>query len=549
MIWRRCRGHLAARATLATASVNPYAYGLAAVLALLRTPGFLRPPLGIAVGFAAFVVLGVTSQSLAPVPTDAGDTERTNMFPAIHLSFLEAWNEEDGTTVRAVPTADGFWRLPRVNPATGREHDAFLTRLQHELAPGTVHTLSVTYRHDGTSADFELVVRTPDGRLQRPGTRHEPLDGNLTRAVTTFVPPERAERIRALHMSTFEGDWTLMEFGRPQLEAAASAGPYVASSRSRPRWAGIAWWLGGAGWAVLGLAFGRRVAHLPGRMASRWAAAGLVLAAGVMAVEAIVSPSQRLQGLLGHPNLAAHVAVGAAVLTWVLADGRLQHWVLVADALAIAMVLGSGSRTAMLGLVALFVVQAALGARERRRSSLRVVAVLIGLVAIVVAVLVSGGQRFDDTASAAHAALAERAAAWTVALDVFREQPWTGTGQRTFARAFETYVPNEPVSMRAVSHAHNLGLALLAEGGLLSTAGVVWLWGAVVVALARRRAVPSLAALGVFLALNLFDATLFHGSVYALATITAGYGLERRGVPAASNADSLRGALAAWRRR
>ena len=120
---------------------------------------------------------------------------------------------------------------------------------------------------------------------------------------------------------------------------------------------------------------------------------------------------------------------------------------------------------------------------------------------------------------------------WRQAWQGFIERPWWGHGVATFPAYYAEGLSAQQISA-VPSHAHNLYLNILFERGLLGLLSLLMLGVALCVVAFVRRDLPFLSVLAVILLVNLFDVSLFYGSVlYPLAAVagwrSATYKLNR----------------------
>ncbi len=166
-------------------------------------------------------------------------------------------------------------------------------------------------------------------------------------------------------------------------------------------------------------------------------------------------------------------------------------------ALGIALTLGaalvaSWSRGAWIGFAAALLAMAVVLPRKARWGLLLVLVLVVGgwglyraglLPASVVARLTGFVQdvRFTDVRGVgindANYAVLERLAHWQAALEMWRENFWTGVGFGCYEPAYPKFaLINWPI---ALGHAHNYYLTIVAETGLVGLVAYLLLWGTV----------------------------------------------------------------------
>ena len=244
----------------------------------------------------------------------------------------------------------------------------------------------------------------------------------------------------------------------------------------------------------------------------------------------------------GYLGLTVPLAVGILLAIWpgtAQGTNRGQLWGIwlfaaVTGGLMLGGLVASWSRGAWLGAAAAVgVVVVARGGAWLRGI------LLVGLLALMLSLLVWGRlpipgalqQRFLDYAADltldvrtvevtdANFAVLERAAHWQAALEMFKDQPWTGVGIGNYAAVYERYaLPRWPDPL---GHAHNYYLNIAAEAGLPGL-GAYLLWVAAGLWVALRAVRVSrgfeqglaLGVLGMWVHLsvhNFFDNLYVHG--------------------------------------
>lgn len=184
---------------------------------------------------------------------------------------------------------------------------------------------------------------------------------------------------------------------------------------------------------------------------------------------------RRVGGPIGDPNdfaffLLPAVALGLAART--TATRRLP-WDL-ATVLIVLAVLGTLSRGALLGLVAMAVL--AVGARMVRVRTAFALAVVVGAAAVVVAVVAPGlvSTSIEQKGVVADQNVSERLELWSAAGRMTLEHPILGMGPGAFALRHEDYTSGLPDDIaHPLDVAHNTWLEVSSELGVLGLAGFV----------------------------------------------------------------------------
>lgn len=502
----------------------PWFAALAALVGFWRLLLGRKPYLGGA--FLGLALLGALGQGLsfqgfvfALSPPDYVTTTKGGppnpISPLLH-GFL-GWNHEDLGQRIAQRVAQGFWRIPRHNPKTGREFREFLEDRWYPLEPGQTYTQSFYLRHDGSQARLTITFFTQRGHHPVP-TQMKLVAPGVWRVWARYTAQEGDGAVRAIDILNEGGDFTYLEVGWPQLEQGPTPSPYrMGPTGLRELGWRLQWWVGAALMGFLVLQGG---VWLFQRTPTPAPTAALAVLVGMLAhlgyagwqwLEA--GTGARVAGLTPQPNFLGHGAVAAAGLVWVLGGRRLGG---VALAVATLTLWLSGSRTAFWALLLLGLGWGwSLG--RYRWAALGMGGLLAGVALAEPGLLGRLAQvAFDHSAQA-------RLQFWQVAWQAFREHPLGGVGFGHFPLYFDLHPPSGAIEY-SPGHAHNLGLHLLAEGGLLSLLGLgLWLAG-VARALVARRAWPALVLLGAILLLNTTDFTFFSAWVYyplILATASA----------------------------
>lgn len=494
--------------------------------------------------FLLFALLGSLGQLFSPselfsLPRPAFlGTPPSGLPPNRILPFdldgLHGWNPKDGAGGWAERVGDGFWRLPRRNPATGREQAEFLADRWYPLKAGQTYTESFYLRRDGTRASFQITFVTERGHHPVP-TRAEPVAPGVWRVWGSYTAQEGDRSVRAIDFLNGGGDWTYLEVGFPQLEVAPAPTPYrpgpVPQAALGQR---VLWWWGVAlmGWLAL-----QGGGVLLGRSSPRWAAAGLLLGLLVhlgygLWQLAHLPPGGRAVGLTPQPNFFGHGGVMAAGLAWLLGGSALGGAGLLLGA---ATVWASGSRAAFLSLLVLL-----LGWLWGLRRGIRLWA--LGGVGILALLFWQDSQLLgrlaalfglDDSGWA-------RLQIWRVAWEAFRQHPLGGVGWGNFSLYYQLHLPAGAIVLDP-GHAHDLFLQLAAEGGLPGLLAFASLLTGVGLGLWRRRAYGVLSLLAASLVLGLFDYTWFYAGVHYPLWVAVAWALTTPSKPNSSPPATMRG--------
>jgi O-antigen ligase len=238
----------------------------------------------------------------------------------------------------------------------------------------------------------------------------------------------------------------------------------------------------------------------------------------------------------GSPNLVATVLLlaGPLALAAVATGGprnrRRVAAITILAALAVVAIALTGSRGGALGLAGVMALGGAFAILRFRRIprgllAVTAVSMISLLAALLVVLLARGGQGGEGV----------RLDLWRTALAIFVDHPVTGGGPDTWAMLKLTEArPFVPTFV--VHHAHNLYLWTLAELGILGSAGVAVLAGAVLVLLFRRArssetivaftAIAVLAALAGLATQSLVDVVTNLPAIVLLVAVVVGYGLH-----------------------
>jgi putative inorganic carbon (HCO3(-)) transporter len=244
---------------------------------------------------------------------------------------------------------------------------------------------------------------------------------------------------------------------------------------------------------------------------------------------------RRVGGPIGDPNdfaffLLPAVAMGLAVRTTVV---RRWPWDL-ATLLIVVAVLGTLSRGALLGLVAMAVL--ALAARMVRLRTAFGMGVVVGAVLLVVAVAVPGmvSTSIEQKGVVADQNVSERLELWSAAARMTLEHPVLGMGPGAFSLHHDEYTGLPDDIGHNLDVAHNTWLEITSELGLVGLAAflaiLVTAWATAWSAW-RRRADPHAAAVVVALVGAAVAATFvteqYYLPLWLLFALAAGVGEDR----------------------
>ena len=369
-------------------------------------------------------------------------------------------------------------------------------------------------------------------------------------------------------LSPAEGAFALAGFAWVGRRLAAGLPPYVASPLTKPLAALLV--IAGIG---LGVA---EDAGLAMRIVLMWTAAFFVVqlvideatestvgwilfllavTGGVVGVIAAISSAGQEQevvglgteatgraaGSFGHPNMLAVFLATALSASAAVAVGGRPSWRPLGAAAFVAALAGltlTLSRGGLLAAAAAIAVM--LAWRPFRRGAL--VAVLVGVIALIIGGgdILGNSQSVDrvtkriESVSYAAQGADPRAELWRRTPEVVEDHPLVGIGVGQFPLAAERYGLRDPASeYQPFQHAHNIGLTVAAELGILGLAALIW-FGialALVVVRACRRKEPRARAYAFGLAAALLaigvqgavDYTLRNNAV-AMLTLTLAAG-------------------------
>ncbi len=155
-------------------------------------------------------------------------------------------------------------------------------------------------------------------------------------------------------------------------------------------------------------------------------------------------------------------------------------------ALAAGALVLSQTRGAFLGVCAGFAALGACDAAFRRRLKWAALAALAGVILLELLPthrsLIASLAEHGFTASGQ----LERLSLWKVALQVFRDHPWTGVGPGNYKTVFDSYFVGEIARQKVWGSAHNLYLHQAAERGLLGLTALLCLFAALLLGAWKR---------------------------------------------------------------
>ncbi len=212
---------------------------------------------------------------------------------------------------------------------------------------------------------------------------------------------------------------------------------------------------------------------------------------------------QRQQLWFDHPNLLGHSVATAGLA--LLATSRSAWQGGLGATLALLVVALTGSRTALLGLLAGSAVTLIAAVPGRARSKL-----LVGGAFALAALIGFGLGGFDRTFAAEDRAVIERTEVWGLAWQAFLSRPWRGL-EESFESYWKTSYRGE--SLEVLQHAHSLWLEFAANYGLPGLLAILWLTGGLLWLAWRWGGWRGLALVVPVLVMNVFDYTLFYSGV------------------------------------
>ncbi len=202
-----------------------------------------------------------------------------------------------------------------------------------------------------------------------------------------------------------------------------------------------------------------------------WGNLGLFSLVGLAVSAVLIGPREgwRFIGVLGEPNSLAAGSLFYLALTMYLSGYR--RWIGVL--LAIGLVIASGSRGGVYGLILMVLWWIGWKWRWWRWSMLAVSA--IGFILLTILVLRVG----DLTLEKPGVYQENRAQIWRVSWEMGAQNPLIGVGFENFEKAFKdrTAETNKEIQFLTVDSAHNLWLQWWASGGIIGVLLIIWLVG------------------------------------------------------------------------
>ncbi len=480
-----------------------------------------RPMAGL---FGLIAFLGMVGQFFAPVSLYpmpalpayvknlASEGEVQNLIRLPDLNALHGWNNIDERGGWAVPQGDGFWRLPRYNPQSRREQLEFLTDHQYPLEPGRTYTQSFYLRHDGQQANLQITFFTYQGHHPVP-TQMNMVAPGVYRVWGSYTAREGDVSLRAIDFLNQGGDFTYLDVGWAQLEvgtvpSAYRPGPTGELSNFQRAWAWGSQIM--LGWLVLtGVGFWRR--YLQVRWVVGFVLLGLSIHLGYALWQLQDHNLERTWGFTPQPNLLGHTAVMSAGLVLMLGGWRVGLLGLLGAGLGVVV---SGSRTAFLALLVLGMFWMWSLPRGRRWVFITMSVLALAFLRWPEVLGRLGQMEVDSSGQS-------RLQFWQVAWEAFLQHPWFGVGWGQFPLFFQMNLPKDFIEFP--THAHNLLLSLLAEGGLVLLGAYLFLTLAVLYQLVVHKAWPAMALWGLALGLNILDYTFFYAGVFGLLWVGVGW--------------------------
>jgi hypothetical protein len=480
--------------------------------------------------FLIFAALGVLSQLLAPPvrnldpslslspnpPLAATTAPPTNLIPPFGLNCLFAWNQQDGAYLQKERLPDGFFRLPRTHPVSGRQFSEYLCERQYPLETGQVYTQSFLLRHDGNSIDVQISFATDRGH-NPVTTRISHLGNGLKQVYATYKAQPGDRAVRAVDFFNMGGDWTYLEVGFAQLELGPAPTPYrpgkivVTSPADR-----VGWWIGTALMGFLLLLGSRWLLSITSTPAITSALLlGMAVHMGI-ALYQYIEPREimdRAQGLTIQPNLLGHLSIASLGLIWLISNSPLITRL--AFAVAVGLVWVSGSRAALLGLLPLL----AFGWSQIIARKYWLIFLGVVFATILLFWQLNWVGRLTDIVNLDATTNQSRMQIWLIAIQAWLHSPLTGVGLGNLSTFYQINLPLGALEFNA-AHAHNLPLQLVSESGLLGLLGFLALWGVYTLRLFKLRAFRALALLLTLMILNLVDYTWFTVGIHCVLWLT-----------------------------
>src|SRR5690625_157824 len=468
--------------------LGPYGISLVAILGL--SAAFTRhfPPSshGIIRGSILFILLGVAAtltQVMRNEPSPSNQyllalsnleatgydsrSDGTSHLLVSHwqLSQATSWNPSSGANTLAKYQGDGFWRFQRYS-ASGGENTHISLRDSIPLNGDKPITVSFLYRHDGTSAElgFDFLTNAGSNRVEvtQVGSRQVAI------GTAQFLPKDEDDvLLRAVNLSSFQGDWTYLDLALYRVESGDIADAYVLEEKAGSEWHDILWWIG-TGLLYILAVLGHLHLSTTGRtFIVRGLTVGLVLMSSVTLLVHFF-PAIHVSNLIGfeatrgfrfhwlssHPNILGHQVVLTQVLLVLLARTTRERLLALIGLPALIL---TGSRTAFLALIPT-ILYALLPYFRFRHLSLAFQLLSVTMVSSVVLHLLH---------PTGFTAIDVRLEAWRAAIHAWLSAPLAGIGQNELAMYIHLH-PSDFYFPQAVNHAHNQLLSVLSEGGIIS---------------------------------------------------------------------------------
>jgi len=482
---------------------------------------------------AALVLAG--SQFMRPVDgqgapswwTDADIEAAGGLATVQTLRDLRAYALGPTTFASSQRVEPGVWVVPLSDAIRGTPLRRVLTDDPVPITGGVSYVTAVQAIDRGFDAPFAWTIVTDAGDTELLERTVEASVGVVTQRVV-WRAPEGATTTRSVRFELPEGTPSPLTVVGLDLHPLEAGGQDVASApvpRVPAAWQGAITWLGRIALLVVLVSVSRRMrgGEVGQVRCRRDAAVGLSVGLSLLAVLAGIEVMQgvpRAQVGAFHANALGHQAVALAGLAWLWARRGIPVWVAIASALGV--VLASGSRTALIGMLVLLLGVVVLplivqgGRQARRRLAMSSLALLVMLAATLPAAWTLRGDAFLDLRN-----VRERTAIWGVAVQAIQAYPWTGLG----VGVFEGYASDHrPASgwLREAGHAHNNALQILIEVGWLGFVAFLAILSAMVRGPIGRDGLAPSWLVGTLLVMNLVDVTLFWLPVWAAFALAWG---------------------------
>lgn len=281
----------------------------------------------------------------------------------------------------------------------------------------------------------------------------------------------------------------------------------------------------GLAWALLG-------GGLAGSVVGFAQIAGLTALAPALLYPAAPGPGvEGAYGNLAQQNhFATYTALALAASLFLLRQGRLPRWPACAAVLMLGAALAlSGSRSSVLYLGCIGL--AWLCTNGTRRLPWRAISLVVAGGAVLVAALWLAahagllGPRFSRLGAYGDGA-GPRAYLWQQAWRMFAAHPWLGVGVDRFAEALVTQLRPGEKMFGVDQYAHNLGLQLLAVGGIAALLALLVPLAAFLRRAGRAHAAPDAmlawAVLAILLVHSMLEQPLYYAYFLAIAAFVAG---------------------------